>query len=71
MDNYLRAFSLATGEELWKGRLPAGGQATPMTYVVDGQQFVVIASGGHGMSSTTPGDYVVAFTLPSIKKTSD
>ncbi len=71
MDNYLRAFSLKTGEELWKGRLPAGGQATPMTYVVDGQQFVVIASGGHGMSSTTPGDHVVAFTLPSIKKTSD
>ena len=32
MDNYLRAFNIATGEELWKGRLPAGGQATPMTY---------------------------------------
>ena len=32
MDNYLRAFDVQTGEELWKGRLPAGGQATPMTY---------------------------------------
>jgi PQQ enzyme repeat len=32
MDNYLRAFDAETGEELWKGRLPAGGQATPMTY---------------------------------------
>ena len=32
MDNYLRAFDLETGKELWKGRLPAGGQATPMSY---------------------------------------
>ena len=32
LDDYLRAFDVETGEELWKGRLPAGGQATPMTY---------------------------------------
>lgn len=65
MDNYLRAFSLKSGRELWKGRLPAGGQATPMAYSVDGKQFVVIAAGGHGMSGTTPGDYVIAFALPT------
>jgi quinoprotein glucose dehydrogenase len=66
MDNYLRAFDLETGEELWKGRLPAGGQATPMTYRVsaDGKQYVVIAAGGHGGLETTPGDYVVAYALP-------
>lgn len=66
MDNYLRAFDVETGEELWKGRLPAGGQATPMTYQVrpDGKQFVVIAAGGHGRLTTTPGDAVVAFALP-------
>lgn len=69
MDNYLRAFDLATGEELWKGRLPAGGQATPMTYSVtreDGtsKQFVVIAAGGHARAGTTLGDSLVAFSLP-------
>jgi quinoprotein glucose dehydrogenase len=66
MDNYLRAFDLQTGEELWKGRLPAGGQATPMTYRLreGGRQFVVIAAGGHGRGGTTLGDYVVAFALP-------
>jgi quinoprotein glucose dehydrogenase len=63
-DNYLRAFDIDTGRELWKGRLPAGGQATPMTYEVDGRQFVVIAAGGHGALGTTRGDYVVAFALP-------
>jgi quinoprotein glucose dehydrogenase len=63
-DNYLRAFDVQTGRELWKGRLPAGGQATPMTYEARGRQFVVIAAGGHGGLDTTRGDYVVAFALP-------
>jgi quinoprotein glucose dehydrogenase len=63
-DNYLRAFDIETGRELWKGRLPAGGQATPMSYQVGGRQFVVIAAGGHGGLDTKRGDYIVAFALP-------
>jgi quinoprotein glucose dehydrogenase len=66
MDNYLRAFDLETGRELWKGRLPAGGQATPMSFRVseNGRQFVIIAAGGHGRMGTDIGDSVVAFALP-------
>jgi quinoprotein glucose dehydrogenase len=65
MDQYLRAFDIETGQELWKGALPAGGQATPMTYQGgDGKQYVVIAAGGHGRLGTPLGDYVVAFALP-------
>ncbi len=64
MDDYLRALDLETGTVLWQGRLPAGGQATPMTYMVQGKQYVVIAAGGHGNLGTTFGDYVVAFALP-------
>jgi quinoprotein glucose dehydrogenase len=63
VDDYLRAFDLGTGQELWKGRLPAGGQATPMTYEVGGKQYVVIAAGGHARLGTTLGDSVVAFAL--------
>jgi len=63
-DNYLRAFDVETGRELWKGRLPAGGQATPMSYEANGRQFVLIAAGGHGKLGTKRGDYVVAFALP-------
>ena len=65
MDDYLRAFDTQTGAELWKGKLPAGGQATPMTYrsPARGRQIVVIAAGGHGSLGTTLGDYVVAFAL--------
>ena len=64
-DDYLRAFDLETGEELWKARLPAGGQATPMTYRLDpdGKQYVVIAAGGHARADTTLGDSLIAFSL--------
>ncbi len=64
MDNHLRGFDSDTGRELWKYELPAGGQATPMTYRVDGRQYLVIAAGGHGKLGTKLGDYVVAFALP-------
>jgi quinoprotein glucose dehydrogenase len=64
LDNYLRAFDARNGRELWRGRLPAGGQATPMTYVWKGRQYVLIASGGHSKSDSKRGDTVVAFALP-------
>lgn len=63
-DGHLRAFDVETGDELWKAKLPAGGQATPMSYEVDGKQYVVIAAGGHGSLGTPQGDYFVAFALP-------
>lgn len=64
VDDYLRAYDLTTGKQLWKARLPAGGQSTPMTYTVaDGRQFVVIVAGGHGSVGTKPGDYVMAYAL--------
>jgi quinoprotein glucose dehydrogenase len=64
MDNYIRAFDADTGRELWAFELPAGGQATPMAYSVNGKQYVVIAAGGHGKLGTKQGDSVVAFRLP-------
>ncbi|WP_414641560.1 glucose/quinate/shikimate family membrane-bound PQQ-dependent dehydrogenase [Buttiauxella sp.] len=66
-DNYLRAYNMSNGEKLWEARLPAGGQATPMTYEVNGKQYVVISAGGHGSFGTTMGDYIVAYALPDAK----
>jgi quinoprotein glucose dehydrogenase len=73
MDNFLRAFDSDTGAEIWKGRLPAGGQATPMTYRLraDGKQYVVIAAGGHGKLGTKLGDSLVAFALPNTDERSN
>jgi len=63
MDAYLRAFDAGTGEELWQGRLPAPGVANPMTYEWKGEQYLVIAAGGHSEAGTSLGDGVVAFRL--------
>ncbi|MEZ5500171.1 MAG: pyrroloquinoline quinone-dependent dehydrogenase [Steroidobacteraceae bacterium] len=67
MDGYIRAFHSETGKVLWKHKLPAGGQATPMIYRAGRQQreYVVIAAGGHGGLGTRRGDYVIAFALPA------
>jgi quinoprotein glucose dehydrogenase len=69
-DDRLRAFDVDSGKELWHADLPAGGQATPMTYQLEatGKQYVVIAAGGHGGLGTTRGDYVVAFALPDRQR---
>ena len=65
-DDTLRAFDTDTGEELWGARLPAGGQATPMTYRLreDGRQYVVLAAGGHSTFETKLGDSLVAYAFP-------
>lgn len=64
LDDYLRAFDLESGEELWRARLPAGGQATPMLYRSGGRPYVVIAAGGHARMGSNLGDALVAFSLP-------
>jgi len=64
LDGNLRAFDTATGKLLWKSQLPVSAHAAPMTYELDGKQYVVICAGGHGKSGTPLGDSVVAFALP-------
>lgn len=65
VDDYLRAYDLTTGTQLWQTRLPAGGQSTPMSYTgKDGKQYVLIVAGGHGSVGTKAGDYVMSYKLP-------
>ncbi|MCL9655042.1 glucose/quinate/shikimate family membrane-bound PQQ-dependent dehydrogenase [Pseudomonas protegens] len=64
LDQYIRAYDVKNGKELWKSRLPAGGQATPMSYTgKDGQQYVLVVVGGHGSLGTKMGDYIIAYKL--------
>ena len=58
------ASGVNTGKTLWRVRLPAGGNATPMSYAINGRQYVLIAAGGHGGLGTKTGDYLVAYALP-------
>jgi quinoprotein glucose dehydrogenase len=64
-DRRFRALSSATGAELWSTELQAGAHAQPISYEVDGKQFVVIAAGGHAkISEAGLGDALIAFALP-------
>lgn len=66
MDDYVRAYDVSSGRQLWEARLPAGGQATPMTYTAaDGRQFLLVVAGGHGSTRTRAGDSVIAYALPA------
>jgi quinoprotein glucose dehydrogenase len=62
-DNLIRAIDLKTGKTVWQDVLPAGGQATPMTYEVGGKQYLVIMTGGHHFMETPIGDQVIAYAL--------
>lgn len=68
-DFYLRAFDSATGDEVWKARLPVGSQGTPITYISPktGKQYIVISAGG-ARQSPERGDYVIAYALPDKKQ---
>jgi membrane-bound PQQ-dependent dehydrogenase (glucose/quinate/shikimate family) len=69
LDREFRAFDTKDGNELWHARLPAGGQASPITYISaqSGRQFVVIDAGGHSGLGTKTGDYVIAYALPAAQ----
>jgi quinoprotein glucose dehydrogenase len=64
LDYFIRAYDVTNGAQLWEDRLPAGGQSTPMSYAVDGKQYILTAAGGHGSFGTKIGDYVIAYALP-------
>jgi quinoprotein glucose dehydrogenase len=63
LDQYVRAFDTRTGDELWRARLPFGGQATPMTYMAGGRQYLIVTAGGHAILGTRQGDAMIAYAL--------
>lgn len=69
VDGKVRAFDATDGRELWSYRLPAAGSAPPITYAIDGTQYVVVvATGGlyHGFSGRS--DKLIAFRLPATHR---
>jgi quinoprotein glucose dehydrogenase len=62
-DEKLRAFDTKTGEIVWEYQLPAGGFATPVTYMVNGKQYIAIAAGGTRYGLKSGGTYI-SFALP-------
>jgi quinoprotein glucose dehydrogenase len=64
-DNLIRAIDIETGKVVWEDSLPAGGQATPMTYEMNGRQYLVIMAGGHHFMETPVGDELIAYAIPA------
>ena len=60
---YFYAYDAETGEELWKFNTGAGVFSSPAVYMVDGEQFVTVASGG-GSRGRRGGDLILSFALP-------
>ena len=75
-DGYLEAMDTKTGKSLWKSPpMPYPASAAPITYSVDGKQYVTVEVGGSGHNDVTRpfglldsrrvrGDYVYTFVLP-------
>ncbi|MEA9919437.1 glucose/quinate/shikimate family membrane-bound PQQ-dependent dehydrogenase [Xanthomonas campestris] len=64
LDNFIRGFDTRTGNQVWETRVPAGPQAAPLSYTIDGKQYIVAAVGGHDRMETKSGDSVIAWALP-------
>ncbi|QFT59394.1 Glycerol dehydrogenase large subunit precursor [Sulfitobacter sp. THAF37] len=60
----IRAIDIETGETLWSTVLPAGGQATPIIYKVDGRRYVMVTARGHHFMETPGGHAVMTWALP-------
>jgi quinoprotein glucose dehydrogenase len=63
-DHKFHAFDSRTGQLLWEGQLPYAGRATPATYMVDGKQYIVVATGAVRFNPTPAEGVYVAFALP-------
>ena len=64
IDEKFRAFDTDTGKMLWEEKIPTAAMANPMSYEIDGKQYVVIVSAGHQFfHRENLKDYVLAYAL--------
>lgn len=62
-DGFFDAFDAATGERLWRFQCGAGVNAPPVTYEVDGVQYVAVAAGGNSLFGYKSGGALIVFAL--------
>ena len=60
----LDAFDSETGKLLWQHKAEAGVNAPPITYEIDGVQYVAVAAGGNQLFGYKQGDYLMVYALP-------
>jgi outer membrane protein assembly factor BamB len=62
-DQHVMAFDARTGRTLWSFLTNGGVNAPPMTYVVNGRQYIAVAAGGNWVFDTPRSDELLVFTL--------
>lgn len=67
MDNFMRAFDIRTGKMVWEQRLNAGPGAMPISYEIDGKQYIAAYVGGNAAMGTKLGDEIIVWALPDSK----
>ena len=63
-DGDFDAYAAASGEKLWHFACGAGVNAPPITYAIDGKQYVAVAAGGSAIWGYPQGDALIVFGLP-------
>ena len=63
-DHKFHVFDSKTGQLLWETRLPFAARATPATYMIEGKQYVVVATGAVRSDPAPAKATYVAFSLP-------
>jgi glucose dehydrogenase len=64
-NGWFNAFNARSGERIWRYNLGAGVNAPPITYQIDGEQYIAVAAGGNFQLTYPLGDSVAIFKLPS------
>jgi glucose dehydrogenase len=64
-NGHFNAYNETTGELLWEAKTDAGVNAPPITYEIDGEQYIAVAAGGNSIFGFKPGDHVLVFKLKS------
>lgn len=62
-DGSFNAYNSNTGDLLWQAKVDAGVNAPPISYEIDGVQYVAVAAGGNAIFGYTAGDNIVVYKL--------
>lgn len=62
-NGYLRAYDALSGKRLWQYQSQYGVNAPPISYAIDGKQYIAVVAGGNKLFGYQTGDEVLVFRL--------
>jgi glucose dehydrogenase len=70
LDRWLTAYDDATGKSLWRTRMTDVPNSAPISYEIDGKQYVAVVVGYGGPHTATFPALVPDITLPAVRSSS-